>query len=138
MTENSAAHDLIGRSKRVIIAGGPRVGKTTLAAKACNDHRVRSTDELIHLGWSGASEAASKWFNAGGRWIVEGVATPRAMRKWFEQNARGTPCDLAVWLQEEKETTSLQQKKMAHECSMVWAEILPELMARNVVILELW
>ena len=71
---------------RVVIAGGPRTGKTTHANKlgAESGARVRHTDDLIgRLEWSAASQEVSQWFDEPGPWIVEGVAVPRAVRKWL-------------------------------------------------------
>ncbi len=47
-----SAPDLLKRSmSRVMIVGWPKTGKTTLAAKMGGG---KSTDDLIHLGWSEA------------------------------------------------------------------------------------
>src|ERR1044072_2191416 len=52
--------------RRFVIIGGPCTGKTTLAERLGQSDgitNVRSTDSLIHLGWSAASAAASRWFD---------------------------------------------------------------------------
>lgn len=79
---------------RIVITGGPRTGKTTLAELIGADHPgfpVRHTDDLIeqckHLGkdaWSEASRIVTKWLDEPGPWIIEGVAVTRALRKWKE------------------------------------------------------
>src|SRR5690348_14855822 len=74
---------------RIIITGGPLTGKTTEAHRLAAERgiaNVRSTDEVKDLGWSEASAAASLWFNEPGDWIIEGVAVPRALRKWLAAN----------------------------------------------------
>jgi dephospho-CoA kinase len=73
---------------RIAIIGWPGTGKTTLANEMGGG---RSTDDLIHLGWSEASEAASYWFDEPGPWIIEGVAVPRALRKWRQRNPGHLP-----------------------------------------------
>lgn len=79
----------------IAITGWSGTGKTTLAEQmaegAFSDYEVRSTDDLIHLGWSEASEAASHWFDEGGNVIVEGIAVPRALRKWRARNPDRPP-----------------------------------------------
>jgi len=89
---------------RIAITGGPKTGKTTLAEKLLERHdwphdvpdcdgcgQLRHTDDLIHLGWSEASQAASLWFDEPGPWIIEGVAVSRALRKWKEQHPGERP-----------------------------------------------
>lgn len=82
---------------RIVILGGPKTGKTTLARKLdeqCNHQpcgSLRMTDDLIHLGWSEASQAASLWFDEPGPWIIEGVAIVRALRKWRDQHPGERP-----------------------------------------------
>lgn len=89
---------------RIVILGGPRTGKTTLAHHlaiagvplvatfvATGKPPVRSTDDLIHLGWSEASQAAALWLDAPGPWIIEGVAVVRALRKWRDAHPGERP-----------------------------------------------
>lgn len=68
---------------KICIIGWPHTGKTTLAKSLGGG---RSTDEVMDLGWSEASAEVSTWFDIPGPWIVEGVAIPRALRKWHERN----------------------------------------------------
>ena len=41
---------------------------------------------MLFRSWSEASEEVSHWFDAPGPWIIEGVAVPRALRKWRARN----------------------------------------------------
>lgn len=138
----SAALDGLARQllrdlpSRIVIAGGPRCGKTILSGKL-GVERVRGTDELIGLGWSESSEAASHWFEEPGPWICEGVAMPRALRKWIDRHAAGTPADLVVWLGPPVVARVAGQEAMAKGCLTVWREIRPELFRRGVRIREL-
>lgn len=58
---------------------------------------MKSTDDLRHLEWSAASEEASHWFDYEPKpydspgWIIEGVAVPRALRKWQQRNPDKPP-----------------------------------------------
>lgn len=69
---------------RLLVTGWPRTGKTTLADKL--GLPVHHTDDLKDLGWSEASEAVSKFLDEPGPWCIEGVAVPRALRKWLARN----------------------------------------------------
>ncbi len=119
---------------RVVIAGVPRAGKTTLAGGSIVP--VKSTDDLIDLGWSQASERASQWFDEPGPWVVEGVACPRALRKWLKRVPQGKPCDRIVWLDRPYVELTPGQTAMAKGCRTVWAEVKHELIRRGVDVEE--
>jgi hypothetical protein len=121
---------------RIAITGGPRTGKTTLAARllfthigATNnraelDRRIRHTDDLIHLGWSEASQAAAAWFDEPGPWIIEGVAVSRALRKWRDQHpGEPPPVDRVIYLSEPHERLTAGQRSMAAGVATVHAGI---------------
>jgi hypothetical protein len=118
---------------RVVVGGGPRVGKTMLARRLATDGRpVRETDEAIDLGWSGASEHVATWLDAPGPWIVEGVAVARALRKWLASHPEGRPCDLLLWSSVPRSDRTPGQVTMGKGCETVLAEIRGELTRRGV------
>lgn len=119
---------------RTVIAGHPLTGKTTLAEAMQGDDAVpvRHTDETIDLGWSEGSQEVSTWFDAEGPFIIEGVSTPRALRKWLERNAEGRPCDTVVYLTVAHEELTKGQRSMAKGCDTVFNGIKEELEARGV------
>ena len=81
---------------RIAIIGWPGSGKTTLTTEMGGG---RSTDDAMHLGWSEASEEVSTWLDAPGPWIIEGVALPRALRKWRARNPTlKPPVDKIIYL----------------------------------------
>ncbi len=126
--------------RRVVVAGGCRTGKTTLADKWGRDHGVlvRHTDELIHLGWSQASDAAAKWFDEKGPWLIEGVAAVRALRKWAAVHHRDElPCDVLVYLSRPLEPLTPGQQSMNRGVQTIWDQIMPDLARRGVEIKEL-
>ena len=121
---------------RLVIGGGPRTGKTTLSMQVPSDVWVFHTDSLIaETDWSGGSERVAELFDRDGDWVIEGVATVRALRKWLEAHQEGKPCDRVVWCAEPFVKRSRGQVVMAKGCETIWAEIHPQLEARGVEIL---
>lgn len=122
---------------RIVIVGGPQTGKTTLAGVLGFPlEQVRHTDDLIEThGWSEASQEASTWFNEAGPWVVEGVATVRALRKWLAAHAEGLPCDVIAYLTKEHAELGGGQVGMAKGVLTVWRGIRNELVARGVQII---
>ncbi len=118
---------------RVAITGGPNTGKTTLS-KSMQGTNVRHTDDLIKLGWSESSKAASYLFDDLDIYIIEGVAVPRALRKWLKRNIEGKPVDKIIYLNHSHIKLNTGQVRMAKGCKAVWNKILPELIKRGVEI----
>lgn len=125
--------------ERIVIAGGPRTGKTTLALELAAAHGItaRHTDELVGThDWSSASAEVATWFDAPGPWIVEGVAAARALRKWLASHPEGKPADLVRLLNKPREPLAKGQHAMAKGCATVWNEIAAELLVRGVRIAQ--
>lgn len=119
---------------RIIICGGPRTGKTTLAeamhARELTSHppgpSIRHTDDLIAThDWSAASQhTADEWLNEPGPWIIEGVAMARALRKWREAHPYGeAPVDRVIRLVTPLVAVTKGQETMAKGEERVWSEI---------------
>jgi len=123
---------------RVAIAGVPRAGKTTLAAQLAEERAVvaLATDDLIGLGWSEASEEASRWFDRPGPLVVEGVAVPRALRKWLGRCDAGRPVDVLLWLGRPRQRLVPGQLAMGRGAATVLYALLPELLQRGVEVFE--
>ncbi len=123
---------------KVAIAGPPRAGKTTFALELARKtgQLLESTDRFKELSWSYQSTAAAMLFNADGDQIIEGVTTPRAMRKWMAANPTGRPVDTVYWLGTPREQLSPGQNTMAKGIDKVMAEIVPELKERGVTIVS--
>ncbi len=112
----------------VVIAGGPKSGKTTLAATMSGD--VLHTDDLIHLGWEGARDEIAR--QMGGPAVIEGVQAIRGLRQWLRDHPDGKPCDELVWLLSAKVQRTPGQQTMARGIETVLREIEPELLRRGV------
>jgi adenylate kinase family enzyme len=122
---------------RTLIAGIPRAGKTTLSEALAKLHGIEAwhTDVLAGLGWSESSAAAAEWISKPGPWIIEGVSIPRALRKWLAAN-EGAPCEVVHWMPLERIPLSKGQTTMALGCITVWSQVVPELIARGVQIVQ--
>lgn len=122
--------------RRIVIAGGPRTGKSTLGQTLFRSMRIgslRQSDALIAThGWSDASLEASTWMTEPGPWIVEGVRSGHALRKWLAANPTGTPCDEVLFLDHPWVENTPGQAAMAKGCRTVFEEIRPELELRGV------
>lgn len=129
-------------AERVVIGGGPNTGKTTLSKvlEAGNDDLViMHTDVLVStdLDWSEQSAAVAGWFTATDLpWVIEGVATVRALRKFMKTNAE-KPCDMVVWLTQPVVPVTEKQETMAKGAQTIFDEIEAELVGRGVTIIRM-
>lgn len=125
-------------SPRIVIAGIPRSGKSTLAAQLSAEHglALKRSDDLIGMyDWSGVSAKIARGFDEWSTpWVCEGVALGRAIRKHLAAHAEGLPADHFVWLGTARMELSKGQRAMAAGCLTVWNEILPELRRRGAQI----
>jgi hypothetical protein len=128
--------------QRILIAGGPRTGKTRLSndiKSLHSDFSVYHTDDLIDkLDWSAASLEVSLWLDIKQPpWVIEGVSVPRALRKWFakRQELSSKPCDVIFWLDKPYVELTPGQITMAKGCVKVWREIIGDLHKRGVKII---
>lgn len=134
----------IGQHERVVIVGGPRTGKSTLAARAGErfSRAVRGTDSLIgqygkdQAAWGKASAEASTWLDEPGSWVVEGVAGPRAIRKWLRANPGKKPPFAVVRMGRPKVERSKGQAAMAKGVHRVWLEVMPILRELGATIID--
>lgn len=124
---------------KILIAGGPRVGKTTLGLQLAQEtgYRMRSTDSLIATEkWSDASAITCGWLSEHGPWIIEGVAVFRALRKWLAKNPTGAPADVLYIRKSPRTELTPGQRAMAKGCDTVWREISGEVFSRGTKIME--
>jgi len=110
---------------RILITGAPRTGKTTLARKMSLDlglsHWCTDPNRLCppavggspdDLDWSECSEwVAQHWI--GTHAIIEGVAVPRALRKWRALHPdEPPPVDRLLVLSQQRERLTKRQEAM--------------------------
>ena len=118
---------------KLIIAGGPRTGKTTLA-DSMSSSNVGHTDELIPLGWSKGSVTVVAWIDNPNLDVIEGVTVLRGLRKWLRLNDAGKPCDKLVYLRGPFEELNRGQAAMTRGCWSVFQQIRPYLQDRGVTV----
>lgn len=128
---------------RFLITGGPRTGKTTRAERLGMEPQHRGpllhTDDLIDcFDWSGQSAEVATWFDVAGPWVIEGVAVPRALRKWLAAHANRSlkPADVILYLEKPQVELTPKQAAMGKQVMTVWNEVLPELVQRGVLVLR--
>ena len=126
---------------RVVIVGGPRTGKTTLAIRigAEQSRRVRHTDTLIgQFAWGKDSEEVARWLDEPGEWIIEGVTAVRALRKWMVNNPEGRLDGvLVISLTKPVVTQTSGQASAAKGVATVWVGIENQLRARGADVREI-
>ncbi len=137
---DEAMRTIAANASRVIVAGGPRCGKTTFAKELATRTGVpvRHTDDLIGVyDWSASSEHVATWFDRPGSWIVEGVTAPRAIRKWLASHPKGKPADVIYWGVEPRVHITKEQAAMLKGVMTVWKEIRTEVLMRGVKVVSL-
>jgi hypothetical protein len=97
--------NILVKNPRIIICGWPSSGKTNHAIELGSmlGIEVKHTDTLHRtLAWSNVSEEVSHWLDDKGPWIIEGVAIPRALRKWRRRHPRTkrVPFDRIIVMQQ--------------------------------------
>ena len=131
--------ELLKDHPRVILAGGPRTGKSTLAIRAGErfGREVHFGDALIdQMEWSDCSQEVSEWFDKSGDWIIEGVVTPRALRKWFARNPGKKLDATIVWMNAPIQVRSKGAEGMAVGVNTVWAEIIDRINADGITVID--
>ena len=115
---------------RIVVCGGPRCGKTSIAVRASERYGrpVLYGDALIgQLPWSEATLEVSRWFDVEGEWIVEGVVCVRALRKWLARNPGVEPPFRVLRLTVGVHELSDAHSGMAKGEATIWDEIGPAL-----------
>jgi hypothetical protein len=126
---------------RTVVAGGPRVGKTTLAEALAREVGCvpRSTDELVGtVSFQAAGEQVASWLSPLGPWVIEGCAVVRALRYWLAEHQADDllPCERIFWSTQAKAAQSPGQLRMAKGIETVWGQIESRLTTRGVLVLR--
>lgn len=120
---------------RIVVTGYPNSGKTTLAKllsesmgwERSPDSPIIpwSTDSLIDTHqWSELSATVSEWLDLPGPWVIEGVACPRAIRKWRKANeGEPPPFEAFVYIRRLHMDYRPGQRAMANGLDTVMVEL---------------
>jgi len=122
---------------RTVVAGGPRVGKTTLSETLATQVGTvaRHSDDLIGtVSFADAADAIVEWMALPGPWVIEGVTAVRALRRWLDTNDEGVPCERVFWSTTPKVERTSGQERMAKGIETVWAQIEERLTSRGVCV----
>lgn len=107
---------------RILIAGGPKTGKTTFASFFTVP--VYHTDDLIPLPWDAQTQEVVKWLHMPAPWVIEGCAVARGLREWLKQYA-GLPFDHCLYLRGPVGPLTPGQMNMAAGTWTIWKQIKP-------------
>lgn len=121
---------------RILIVGGPGVGKTTLAKQMAReyglDHFCTDPQRLCDSGVNGVDDALD-WGNAsqwvcdnwiGKHAVIEGVGVSRALRKWHQTHpGEPVPADKIIHLREPKKILNSRQIGMSKGHETVWKDV---------------
>lgn len=135
------AFEELGAANRIVIVGGPRCGKSTLARLLrearqlptfCGDPRsmVKEPEDNVTylpegLHWSDSSQfVADHWLGRPGPFVCEGQVMARALRKY---QLGESPCDLVVVMTHQLPgvQVSAGQAHMHKAVMTVWREVAP-------------
>jgi adenylate kinase family enzyme len=123
---------------RILIAGRPKTGKTTLALQLSQQfgYPVRHADDInASHSWSNQSLEVAAWMESPGPYIIEGVTVVRAIRKWLERSIDATkPCDIVYWGATPFVALDKNQTKLGLGCLTIWGQVHDELVRRGVQI----
>ena len=121
---------------RIAIIGSPRAGKTTLGEQlqAALGLRLVSSDSLIELGWSKASDEVASMIEATPG-IYEGVTVVRALRKLVVRHET-RPVDVVFVLSHPRVDLTSGQDAMRRGCETIFTEIEADLLKRGVVVVH--
>lgn len=118
-------------SRKVLIIGGPKTGKTTRAHQL--GVPVLSTDHLAKSkAWGEDSAEVAKWLDKDGPWVIEGAAAVRGLRKWMAQNP-GKRLDgvEVVNLTRAHQMQSDGQARMDKGVQTIWSQIRADVVRRG-------
>lgn len=117
---------------RVVIAGVPRAGKTTLAKRMRPDLPHVHTDDYKHLPWSDVPDAILRDLRAlEDGWVLEGVQSLRVLRRALD-NDIDLGVTRLVYLRTPHEELTPGQRRMAAGLETIWRGVRPRL--RGVIV----
>lgn len=123
---------MIDMAEKVLIAGYPKVGKTTYAEEMFS-HSFVHTDDYLHIPDDEMIDAIMAEIADSKYYAIEGVQTVRLFRRML-QTGRDLP-DLVIWLRPLHPALP-KHEAMRKAIDTVWAECLELNKSRGVTIIE--
>lgn len=111
--------EILKKHRRIVIAGGPRTGKTTLA-RTVHDRPVLSTDAYMNVQWAQAPEMINDAVSELPAYLLEGIQVGRCLRK-------GLKPDCVIWLETPVVARTKPQETMAKGCTKIFQEWLSKM-----------
>lgn len=113
---------------KIIIAGGPRCGKSTLARTLGCPH-VWATDWLLDTFFERyapgtmhkLADEIVHWMARPGPWVIEGCPTILAIREWLHLT-RQKPCDKLIWLDTPYEELNPARRQLLRMCDATFQD----------------
>lgn len=122
---------------RVVIAGGPRVGKSTLFRSMALDYPVAiGTDDFMHLPWEAVPNAVISVLERSDDWLLEGVQALRVLRRWIRDRTDYPGVDLVYYLTEPMAARTPRHWSMAKAIDKHWRDVVPRLAADGTDIIR--
>lgn len=106
--------ELLLEHRRVVIAGGPNTGKSTLALSVPHE-RIVGTDDYMGMDWEAIPSAIMERVQNEPTFILEGVQSARCLR-------RGLCADAVVWLDHPYPPYKPKHESMAKGIKTVFTE----------------
>lgn len=118
---------------RIVIAGGPKAGKTTLAGKLKQGPApIVHTDDWRHEAWTDVPDRILEHLQElGGSWVLEGVQALRVLRRALDQGA-DLGVDRVVYIRGSHEKLTPRQSAMAKGVHTQWVGLKPRLRESGV------
>ena len=125
-------------AKRILVAGGPGVGKTALARKIAAQTGLpllHADEELWHLGDDGAQEKLVALFERPA-WIIEGGVVVSALQRWLREHEAdaSVPVDTVFWGSHPRRELSPDEELLLRAIGRVWKMTMPIVTARGATV----
>lgn len=128
---------IVERARRLVIAGGPQSGKTTLADEYSRYLPIIHADGMHMLkSWRFRVMVVHHYLRQPGPWLVEGVTVASALKIWLRENNgqkdSRLPCDEIIYLTRSYGSLTHGQRAVQRLVTSACQLILPKLEALGV------
>lgn len=135
--DNPALQVSRGSGARIAICGGPKTGKSTLAARIAAETgcQLIATDAYMDVPWGQIPDVILPSLKATDSWVLEGVQAARVLRRWLND---GSPfaLDRCYWLNVPYLPRTDGQESMAKGVATVFmGGVRAVLLSKNIPIL---